>query len=638
MKKTIYSLLAILVTMSVFMAACTKEAPDVKLDPKLSTSQLANITSDGATLTGFVVASGSGFVEKGICYNTAKAPTVANNKAIYAGDSKAATFTVTLTGLNFATKYYARSYATNADGVSYYGEEFTFTTLPVVPTLNTAAITSITGNSASGGGMVIVTGGANITAQGICWATKPGPTIADAKTVNGTASGPYVSILGSLKGKTTYYVRAYATNSAGTGYGPEVMFTTLVDAPTVTTTAVTAITKVSATSGGNVTYDGGGTVTARGIVYGPAANPTLSNTVVASGSGLGSFASNLTGLSLNTTYHVRAFATNSAGTAYGDDVAFTTLADIVTLYVPGDYVEASYPGTTLANWSPANSPTVMNSADFPNSIEGYVYMANASNNWKFTSAPDWNHTNYGLTTGVPGKLNTDPGAGNLNNPAGYYKLTADIIGLTYTATPTVWGVIGDATPTGWDNQTNMVYNPATQKFTLPLHLKPGGFKFRGTSDWSINYGSVSHDGNLDTKDNNNIPVTFESDYIITLDLSHPHAYKYSTLSWGLIGDATPGGWGTDTPMSYDAVNKVWTATVALVSSSGAKTFKLRANQGWDLNYGGIGTGDGTADNYTNATTAPLAAGGKNLGVPGNVDGTYLVTFNPATLVVTVVKQ
>ena len=170
-------------------------------------------------------------------------------------------------------------------------------------------------------------------------------------------------------------------------------------------------------------------------------------------------------------------------------------------------------------------------------------------------------------------------------------------------------------------------------------MKAGAFKFRANNAWDINYGSVLADGKLDTQNNNNIPVTVESDYLITLDLSAPNAYTYSTLTWGLIGDATPGGWSTDTPMAWDATNKVWTVTVALVSSGGAKSFKFRANQAWDLNYGGKGTSDGSADNYSgDGFTAPLAAGGKNLGVPGNANGTYKVTLNPATLTATVVLQ
>ncbi|MFA5973812.1 MAG: hypothetical protein WC780_15785 [Lentimicrobiaceae bacterium] len=638
MKRTIYKLLAILFTATLFFAACTKDDTDVKLAPKLSTSQLLDVTSDGATVVGFVIAQGDGFTERGVCYNTATAPTVANSKAIYTGTAKGATFNVTLSGLNYATKYFVRAYATNAAGTTVYGEEYSFTTLPVVPTLATADITDITGNSASGGGMVLVDGGAAVTVHGVCFGTAHDPTIADSKTADGNAAGPFVSALGNLKGKTIYYVRAYATNSAGTGYGPEVTFTTLVALPVVTTAAVSDITKVSAISGGEVTDGGGAEVTARGLAWGMNVDPTIADNIIDGGTDTGAFVSNLSGLTKNTTYHVRAFATNSAGTAYGADVPFTTKADILTWYVPGDYLVASYPGSTYANWAPASSPIVMNTADSP-ILEGYIYMAGATNNWKFTSDPDWAHTNYGLTVGTPGLLNTDPTAGNLTSPMGYYKLNADPVALTYTAVPTVWGVIGDATPTGWDNQTNMIYDPAAQTFSLALHLTAGGaFKFRGTADWAVAYGSFPHDGTLDTKADNNIPVTFESDYIITLDLSHPNAYTYSMLSWGLIGDATPGGWSTDTPMSWDATNKVWTATVALVSSSGAKTFKFRANQAWDINLGGNGTSDGTADNYTDATTAPLVAGGKNLGVPGNVDGTYKVTLDPVGLVAKVVKQ
>ena len=103
-------------------------------------------------------ASGSGFTEKGICYNTATAPTIANKKVAYVGEIPKATFSVTLTGLAYATKYYARAYAIKADGSAIYGEEFTFTTLPIVPEISTAPVTDITGNSASTGGMVLVPG------------------------------------------------------------------------------------------------------------------------------------------------------------------------------------------------------------------------------------------------------------------------------------------------------------------------------------------------------------------------------------------------------------------------------------------------------------------------------------------------
>jgi len=97
--------------------------------------------------------------------------------------------------------------------------------------------------------------------------------------------------------------------------------------PTVTTAAVTNITTTTATSGGDVTAEGGASVTVRGVCWSLAANPTTSATCTRDGAGMGTFTSSLTGLTANTPYHVRAYATNSGGTAYGADVQFTTSSD-----------------------------------------------------------------------------------------------------------------------------------------------------------------------------------------------------------------------------------------------------------------------------------------------------------------------
>ena len=96
--------------------------------------------------------------------------------------------------------------------------------------------------------------------------------------------------------------------------------------PTVTTTAVSNITQTAATSGGNITSDGGSTVTERGLCWGTSANPTITGGHTSNGSGTGTFVSNLTGLNPNTLYYVRAYATNSSGTAYGNQISFTTLS------------------------------------------------------------------------------------------------------------------------------------------------------------------------------------------------------------------------------------------------------------------------------------------------------------------------
>jgi len=225
-RKMLYRIMAILVAATFLFAACTEDTADVRLDSRLSTSQLLSITSNSATVVGFIVAEGAGFSEKGVCYNTAASPTISNSKVVYTGTSTAATFNVALTSLNFATKYYARAYATIVGSGTIYGEEYSFTTLPVLPTLTTTAVTAITSFTATGGGSVTKDGGASITARGICFGLKTSPTIADSKTTDGNGLGTFTSSLKGLKHNTTYYVRAYATNSAGTAYGPELTFKT----------------------------------------------------------------------------------------------------------------------------------------------------------------------------------------------------------------------------------------------------------------------------------------------------------------------------------------------------------------------------------------------------------------------------
>ncbi len=103
---------------------------------------------------------------------------------------------------------------------------------------------------------------------------------------------------------------------------------TEIKIPTVTTLALTEITVSSAKSGGTISDDGGADVTERGVCYSELPNPNVNNDVVLSGAGVGSFVSEITGLKKEQTYFVRAYATNSAGTAYGDELELKTLGDI----------------------------------------------------------------------------------------------------------------------------------------------------------------------------------------------------------------------------------------------------------------------------------------------------------------------
>src|SRR5690554_3534905 len=101
-----------------------------------------------------------------------------------------------------------------------------FTTQARLPVLSTREVTDITENSATSGGNITDDGGVLITAHGVCWSTNENPTIDDNKTEDGTGAGNFVSSISGLTANTTYYVRAYATNSNGTAYGSAMSFTT----------------------------------------------------------------------------------------------------------------------------------------------------------------------------------------------------------------------------------------------------------------------------------------------------------------------------------------------------------------------------------------------------------------------------
>ena len=210
-------------------------------------------------------------------------------------------------------------------GVSGYGAEVAFTTQPPsIPVLTTNPITSITTSASTGGGNVSYDGGASITTRGVCWSTLQNPTIADLKTNDGSGIGSFTSSITGLSFSTTYYVRAYATNSVGSAYGLALSFTTQNPSlPTLTTNAITNIAPTSSTGGGNVSDDGGASITARGVCWNTSQNPTIANLTTTDGTGTGSFTSSITGLSGSITYYVKAYATNSAGKSYGSQVSFT---------------------------------------------------------------------------------------------------------------------------------------------------------------------------------------------------------------------------------------------------------------------------------------------------------------------------
>ena len=204
----------------------------------------------------------------------------------------------------------------------------------LTPTVLTDEVRNITSSSVVCGGSVSYTGEAMIVNKGICWSTASGPTINENHTSVGAGT---------------------ATSSASiTGYGEQVTFNTLATIPSVTTSVVSNITDNSATCGGNVTSDGGATVTARGICWSTNQNPTIGDNHTTDGSGIGAFTSSITGLVPNTTYYVRAYATNSEGTSYGEQRTLNTLCNVVNIAVSGN-TNINYGQSTTLTASGANS-------------------------------------------------------------------------------------------------------------------------------------------------------------------------------------------------------------------------------------------------------------------------------------------
>jgi hypothetical protein len=304
--------------------------------------QAPTVTTQAVTGIGTTTATGSGTIislgvpnptAHGVCWNTGGNPTLADNSSDEGAASATGAFTSNMTGLSSYTTYYVRAYATNTGGTAY-GNQVSFTTNAQLPTVTTQAVSGIGTTTATGSGTITSLGAPNPTAHGLVWNTGGSPTLADNSSNEGAASatGTFTSNMTGLSPNTTYYVRAYATNTAGTAYGGEVNFTTSPQAPTVTTQAVSGIGTTTATGSGTITSLGVPDPTAHGVCWNTTGNPTLADSSTNEGAAAaGAFTSNMTGLSAGTTYYVRAYATNTGGTAYGNQVSFTTSAQLPTV-------------------------------------------------------------------------------------------------------------------------------------------------------------------------------------------------------------------------------------------------------------------------------------------------------------------
>jgi uncharacterized protein (TIGR02145 family) len=262
--------------------------------------------------------------------------------------------------------------------------------------LTTTAATNITASSVSTGGNITNDGNSGITQRGIVWATHTAPTVGDSITSDGAGTGTFITNLSGLNANTNYYIRAYAVNESGTAYGNEITLKTAVGFPTVFTTAVTNIQPLNASSGGNITNDGGAAVTERGVVYATTANPTINNFKIIAGTGTGTFTATLSPLASQTTYYVRAYAINSYGTAYGSQIQFNSASANTVTDIDGNV----YPYVNVCgkDWLAANLKTsnYKNGDAITNgSVAGYNWLGNTAGAYTYPNGDQANEVGHG---------------------------------------------------------------------------------------------------------------------------------------------------------------------------------------------------------------------------------------------------
>ena len=314
-------------------------------------------------------------------------------------------------------------------------------------------------------------GESGISSHGWCWATSKNPTIEDDQIDLGSKNktGDFTTNLSGLNPGTSYYLRPYAAAGGQTVYGEQLNFSTVViKMPSLSTNAISNITETRATSGGQVTDDGGATVTARGVCWSISSNPTTTNSHTSDGTGTGTFTSSLTGLTSNTTYYVRAYATNSQGTAYGEQMTFIAGNNGCT-----DYDGNTYQTITIGSqeWMAENLKVThyANGTVIPLVTDNTAWANLGNNN---TDKAYCYYNNSDANKDTYGALYTYAAATNGDND-----------GTTQGVCPTGWHLPGDAE---WTELTDYIGGTS---------VAGGKMKETGTTHWnSPNTGATNESG------------------------------------------------------------------------------------------------------------------------------------------------
>ena len=291
----------------------------------LTTSSPVSVTHNSATLGGRIAdAGGNEISECGVCWGSGENPTTADNsRRCELADGS---FSVRIETLAERTLYHVRAYAVAANGTAYYGNDVVFQTTHQIylPQASGVTVSNVKVTAAALRASVTNDGDGTIADAGFVYSTTPAPSVADGKVSCGVQTGSYSAQLSNLAENTTYYVRAYVTNEAGTNYGEESSFCTLeIKQAELSSVTLKSFSHKSASFAATVEQLNNGTLTEVGFVYSTSPNPGLTNHKVACGTDA-SFSGSTSSLTASTTYYVRAYATNEKGTAFSEELTFTT--------------------------------------------------------------------------------------------------------------------------------------------------------------------------------------------------------------------------------------------------------------------------------------------------------------------------
>jgi hypothetical protein len=554
--------------------------------PTASTPSSSNVAQHSATITGGGNANGNGTYDAAIGYKSpsdfdytwkAATPSTIN------GSSQTG-FTADLTTLDANTTYTIVSALFQSGTKIAQSSSTTFTTLALAaPTISTGTAANISQNDFDVNGNDLTDdGGDPITEQGLVYSTVNNPpTTADSKqTYTPLGQGSFDVSLSSLTANTTYYVRAYAINSTGTGYGSTISQTTSAAVvPTVTIPAtIDNITKIDAdNTGNNATDDGGASITDKGIVWNTAGSPTLSDNAFSSGAtGTGTFNGSLSGLSAGTKYYVRAYASNTAGDGYSSSVNFITNTDDPTLLAAASDVQANQ---FEADWSTTTGAQgyyldVATDAGFTSMVSGYnnLDVGNVTN--KVVTSLTANTTYYYRIRAYHD--GGDNGADFTSGNSGTNNVTTLVDAPTVQVSDMKWETVNG----GKDMAFN--WTPGNGSATIFVMKDGGSVQNPNGGD---TYNADANFGDGDNIDATGTYVVYNSShakstsYLTVTGLTNGNTYYFKAMDYN--GSGTTTNYNTSATTGYNSGNSGTTGLPVSLLSFDAEVSGQYVNLNWE---------------------------------------------------------